>query len=359
MGNLSQESVGLLCWLQWPLAVSQEQEVIRLCGDDLADQFRNRKCVEEAKGNLVTFKAQDPGDERYLAQFLVPQVLALKAGSRVILLWNIDRNAGLVNAEPEERVEGFAPEVISVKFDNRQQHFLLVLAYALAIHKTESLELLDVEVDVQGIQRPGMLGVAICRVTLMDHLWNLNFDATCMRIANLIADILHLIEPIQEPLWSETVGLLNFVFCHCEKDLLARIIALLNDTTKEDPGLLSCISTPLQQAKSVLLSLIDQVQDISSTRQEIIQLYMRTGIKSSGTFFKQQSMLRRRRPTEDAYAGRIGRHCVLCPRLKCKVPSKKLSYCGDCDREWADGDEWVQCDGCERWFERRCTNMHS
>ncbi|ELT90418.1 hypothetical protein CAPTEDRAFT_217069 [Capitella teleta] len=220
MGNLSQESVGLLCWLQWPLAVSQEQEVIRLCGDDLADQFRNRKCVEEAKGNLVTFKAQDPGDERYLAQFLVPQVLALKAGSRVILLWNIDRNAGLVNGA-RGRVEGFAPKVISVKFDK---------GHVAKMH-----------------------GLAICRVTLMDHLWNLNFDATCMRMRNLIADILHLIEPIQEPLWSETVGLLNFVFCHCEKDLLARIIALLNDTTKEDPGLLSCISTPLQQAKSGML----------------------------------------------------------------------------------------------------------
>ncbi|ELU04968.1 hypothetical protein CAPTEDRAFT_57783, partial [Capitella teleta] len=92
----------------------------------------------------------------------------LKVACPVMLVRNLDQDAGLVNGA-RGKVEGFAPEAISVKFDNGQvakislflftkfnaqsrsvaasrQQFPLVLAYALTIHKAQGLELPAVEV---------------------------------------------------------------------------------------------------------------------------------------------------------------------------------------------------------------------
>lgn len=37
--------------------------------------------------------------------------------------------------------------------------------------------------------------------------------------------------------------------------------------------------------------------------------------------------------------------------------NETTTYCGYCQKEYVDGDAWVQCDKCDEWFDCHCQNI--
>ncbi|ELU14290.1 hypothetical protein CAPTEDRAFT_215910 [Capitella teleta] len=140
------------------------------------------------------------------------------------------------------------------------------------------------------------------------------------------------------------------------------ITEILNDVHLRDMycGL---IPHPEVDGHELLESLIDQIQDITSTRHKIIQLYMRTGNKQF-----RNSLLAAIDVEKEAHRRRVRKKRGKEPRaLSASEVQRAIrntiaydnGHCAECDRQYDDGEEWVKCDGCERWFERRCTNLHT
>ena len=163
---------------------------------------------------LRTFDAQDSGAEPYLGSLrkngAFPERLQLKVGAQVMLLVNLDVEAGLVNGS-RGVVTGFASEQgkkdaslrtedvtgVVVKFTTgrtqtisrdvkaieegnvqkaKRAQFPLRLAWAISIHKSQGQTLDLLEVDLRGCFEYGQAYTAVSRATSMDRLRVLNFD---------------------------------------------------------------------------------------------------------------------------------------------------------------------------------------
>lgn len=155
----------------------------------------NMDHLQILEGEMVQFGAQDWGSERHLKNVSSwsngPQTLKLKINAQVVLLRNIDFNAGLVNGSrgvvvgfnndggPVVRFINGATRYIQrcawtleehgVTLATRQQ-FPLNLAWALTIHKSQGMTLDCVHVDLSNCRQPGMAYVALSRCKTMASL---------------------------------------------------------------------------------------------------------------------------------------------------------------------------------------------
>ncbi|ELU13367.1 hypothetical protein CAPTEDRAFT_194397 [Capitella teleta] len=140
------------------------------------------------------------------------------------------------------------------------------------------------------------------------------------------------------------------------------ITEILNDVHLRDMYV-GLIPHPEVDGHELLESLIDQIQDITSTRHKIIQLYMRTGKQFRNSLLAAIHVEKKEAHRRCVRKKRGKEPCALSASQVQRVIQDTVAYdnghCAECDREYIDGDEWVQCDGCERWFERRCTNLHT
>ena len=182
---------------------SDMQNHTLLYGKNASVDRHNAKELHELDGELYRFETQvekyekgvkENEVERFLADSRLPKVLELKIGAPVLFMrnaWNyfngekgvierineventihvLKENGKLVRVEKERfskkqwkelSIEGKRQEVEVSRFDLHQ--FPLSLAYAITIHKSQGMSLLDLVVDLDEIFAPSQFYVALSR----------------------------------------------------------------------------------------------------------------------------------------------------------------------------------------------------
>ena len=101
----------LLLSLQRPL--TDENDVTHLYAKNMLADIYNRDCISHLPGDLYTFNSTDTGEARDLQDLVVPKILWLKVGAKVVLLRNL--SDVLVNGL-QGKVESISQDVIKVFF---------------------------------------------------------------------------------------------------------------------------------------------------------------------------------------------------------------------------------------------------
>lgn len=201
-GLKDEEVVEYIHSLMRPMPEDMQNHTL-LFGKNVSVERHNAKELHELDGELYAFETgvekfdksiKDNEIERFLNDSRLPKVLELKIGAPVLFMrnsWNyfngergvIERvdeaentvhvlkdNGKLVRVEKERfskkqwkelNVEGKKEEVEVSRFDLHQ--FPLSLAYAITIHKSQGMSLLDLVVDLNEIFAPSQFYVALSR----------------------------------------------------------------------------------------------------------------------------------------------------------------------------------------------------
>ena len=171
-------------------------EKIHIYFKKLQVEIHNLDVLAKLPGELTIFKSKDTGNARHLEK-TISEVLAVKPGCKVILLYNINDHlkngymgeyVGIDEADEERLIVNF-PNVGNVavarrtwyKFDtngrilgNRTQ-FPLAPCYAITVHKAQSTTLESVVVHCSQEFVSGQTYVALSRVTREESLQVLGF----------------------------------------------------------------------------------------------------------------------------------------------------------------------------------------
>ncbi|XP_050682255.1 ATP-dependent DNA helicase PIF1 isoform X2 [Leptidea sinapis] len=171
----------------------------RLCSHTNDSKMINVSKLSELNSEQKIYSAQDSDNATTVLdiQTIAPAKLVLKIGAQVMLLKNINVNAGLVNGARGVVVkfeEGFPV----VRFKNKKEYTArterwyvknsngsllcrkqvpLNLAWAFSIHKSQGLTLDCVEMSLSKIFEAGQAYVALSRAQSLDTLRVLDFDA--------------------------------------------------------------------------------------------------------------------------------------------------------------------------------------
>lgn len=147
----------------------------------------------------------------YEKSFTLPNKLELKINAQVMLLINLDIENGLVNGS-RGVVTDITEEGIKVKFRNGLEQIIkpytqafkddnskmddpdrayriqypLRLAYALTVHKSQSLSIDYLEIDLNGCFTSGQAYVALSRATSFDTLRVKNFRKKCVIVSDAV-----------------------------------------------------------------------------------------------------------------------------------------------------------------------------
>jgi ATP-dependent DNA helicase PIF1 len=178
-----------------------------------ADRINFEK-LAELPGEESTWEASDTGSEyaqRTLDQnCIAPKTLRLKVGARVMLLWNIEVEAGLANGTLGEVVEikkSIWGTVPVVKFSNgtvmdmekqslemkkngeviaSRMQYPLRLSWAISIHKSQGLTLEKIRVSLKRTFADGQAYVALSRAKTLEGLFIADISGNSIR-ANAVA----------------------------------------------------------------------------------------------------------------------------------------------------------------------------
>lgn len=141
------------------------------------------------------------------------ETLKLKQGTRVMLIKNIDTGIGLINGSIGT-VKELSDYEICVLFDNGIEHsvelhdwklesdevavlikqFPLALAYAITVHKSQSLTLEAAQMDLHNCFSDHMTYTALSRVKSLNGLYLNTFNEKKIKANKIIKDYLHTIE---------------------------------------------------------------------------------------------------------------------------------------------------------------------
>ncbi|RVE49816.1 hypothetical protein evm_005546 [Chilo suppressalis] len=170
-----------------------------LCSHTNDSKTINDTKLKDLNGESKIFSSQDSDSATKLLdmQTIAPSKLVLKVGAQVMLLKNINVNAGLVNGARGVVIrfeEGFPV----VRFKNKKEYTArserwyvknsngtllcrrqvpLNLAWAFSIHKSQGLTLDCVEMSLSKIFEAGQAYVALSRAQSLDTLRVLDFDS--------------------------------------------------------------------------------------------------------------------------------------------------------------------------------------
>ncbi|OWR45330.1 ATP-dependent DNA helicase PIF1 isoform X2 [Danaus plexippus] len=171
----------------------------RLCSHTNDSKSINNSKLRDLEGEEKIFSAQDSDNASTLLdmQTIAPSKLVLKVGAQVMLLKNINVNAGLVNGARGVVVR-FDEGLPVVRFKNKKEYTTrterwyvknssgslfcrrqipLNLAWAFSIHKSQGLTLDCVEMSLSKIFEAGQAYVALSRAQSLDTLRVLDFDS--------------------------------------------------------------------------------------------------------------------------------------------------------------------------------------
>lgn len=176
------------------------------CRNISVDKY-NEACLSNIKGQLFSWKALDTGEQHHIDYFnrncLAPQVLNLKLGAQVMLLRNIDVDAGLVNgslgivksiqnnlpeiefANGEKVIVGredweIKEQVVTRDFNGKEivkyrtlakrSQIPLKLAFAATIHKMQGQTIDFADIDLSDAFETGQVYTALSRVRDLESL---------------------------------------------------------------------------------------------------------------------------------------------------------------------------------------------
>ena len=159
-------------------------------------EIHNLDALAKLPGELTIFESKDTGNARYLEK-TISQILAVKPGCKVILLYNINDHLKNgyrgeyvgIDEENEERLIVKFPNVGNVAVARRtwynfdingrtqgsRTQFPLAPCYAITVHKAQSTTLENVVVHCSQEFVPGQTYVALSRVTREASLQVLDF----------------------------------------------------------------------------------------------------------------------------------------------------------------------------------------
>ena len=210
IGNLSDESVGILesridtkltndfgiiPTKIYALNVDVDNENQRAL-DTLAEKNENLEFCEYNRTHTVLKKSLKFVDEKLKKVCIAPETLQLCVGAQVMLIYNLDLEAGLANGS-RGVVVGFDSDIPVIKFLNGEMRAIdyhewiieengekilsicqipLKVAYACSVHKIQGITLDYVEIDMQDIFEAGQAYVALSRVKTLAGLSIKNFN---------------------------------------------------------------------------------------------------------------------------------------------------------------------------------------
>ena len=189
-------------YLERELDNNMSSEAINIYFNKLTVEIHNLNALSNLPGEITTFESDDIGNAKYL-ESTVSQVLALKPGCEVMLLYNINEDlrngcrGQYVEVDPddEDRLVVNFPNVGRVGISHKTWHkydvkgriqasrtqFPLSLCYAITVHKAKSLTLDSVIVHCSQEFVPFQTYVAISRVKKESHLQILGFRKFLLR----------------------------------------------------------------------------------------------------------------------------------------------------------------------------------
>lgn len=171
----------------------------RLCSHTNDSKMINNSKLRDLEGEEKEFSSQDSDHASKILdmQTIAPAKLVLKIGAQVMLLKNVNVNAGLVNGARGVVVR-FEEGLPVVRFKNKKEYTArserwyvknsngsllcrrqipLNLAWAFSIHKSQGLTLDCVEMSLAKIFEAGQAYVALSRAQSLDTLRVLDFDS--------------------------------------------------------------------------------------------------------------------------------------------------------------------------------------
>lgn len=171
----------------------------RLCSHTNDSKMINDSKLKDLNGEEKIFSSQDSDNATKLLdmQTVAPSKLILKIGAQVMLLKNVNVNAGLVNGA-RGVVTRFEEGFPVVRFKNKKEftarmerwyvknsngtllcrkQIPLNLAWAFSIHKSQGLTLDCVEMSLAKIFEAGQAYVALSRAQSLDTLRVLDFNS--------------------------------------------------------------------------------------------------------------------------------------------------------------------------------------
>lgn len=171
----------------------------RLCSHTNDSKMINNSKLNDLKTEEKVFVSQDSDNASNVLdnQTIAPSKLVLKVGAQVMLLKNVNVNAGLVNGA-RGVVMRFDDGFPVVRFKNKKEYTArterwfvknssgsllcrrqvpLNLAWAFSIHKSQGLTLDCVEMSLSKIFEAGQAYVALSRSQSLDTLRVLDFDS--------------------------------------------------------------------------------------------------------------------------------------------------------------------------------------
>jgi ATP-dependent exoDNAse (exonuclease V) alpha subunit len=190
-----------------PLSEDDKEPPVFLFATNIAKDSENKRRLALLPVQEFVFVSEDSGDSSYLKDLLVPRVLVVKVGARVIALrndgfdrffngslgtiLNIGQNEililfdGYAEAVPVTRVHCEIRTVMSCNTVDgvvaSRLQFPLDLAWATTVHKSQGLTLDKVCVDLSRVFSPGQMYVAISRARSPEGLWVRRWNGRVLR----------------------------------------------------------------------------------------------------------------------------------------------------------------------------------
>lgn len=202
---------------------------LHVFGQNKPARRRNARCFSRLDTDIHTYtakarlqrKGEDPmdleaGSGAYNSALKLrdtPAAVELREGARVMLLRNINTDAGLYNGAMGT-IDQITPEGVEVDFDGGYTsiitmctdenelnehvsvsvwHMPLRLAYAVTIHKSQGMtcDAIVLNLDGDSCFLPGMAYVALSRVRSLDHIFLHTFSPDCIRASQDHVDFMY------------------------------------------------------------------------------------------------------------------------------------------------------------------------